>query len=383
MIDALRSEIEGLRAAAQLRAVIEQAKGILVERDGITLDEAFGRLRQMSQEHNVRLVEVAATIVGVTLPAGGRDRIVIAEEPLRDRLPASARPSMTWQALQEQPEVRDGMLTALLDSVAGSTTSGEESARLLLDLLDPFGPDGLVMYRVTLDGSLRSIGHVGLPGDTASAWRNIPGALDVPLTKCIVDDAPYFAPDRATRIRDFPAMAHVESGFDALAAIPVHDAGEPIGVVGLMWKPEQAFAPAVRDAITGTVQRIGSMLVRQASGADPDLDWLNALLSLHWDPWLLLDAVRSADGSVVDFVVADASLHPGMRSTDWLGRRVREMWPSLMVDGTFASLAGLVRLGGMWSSTVPGDGDAPWGTGGTRIRAVRIGRRVVLVWRQG
>jgi hypothetical protein len=381
LVSVLRAEIDGLRAAARRRAVIEQAKGILVEREGISLDEAFGRLRTMSQEHNVRLVEVAATIVGVSLPSSGASGLVISGDVLRHQLPASSSASTTWQALQQEPEVRDGMLSALLDSVAGATSTGEESARLLLDLLEPFHPDALVMYRLTLDGSLGSVGQVGLPGDTSSAWRSIPGNLDVPLTRCVRDDAPYFGLQREARVKDFPVLAGVESIWESTVAIPVHDAGQPIGVVGLMWKAEPDFDGATMSAMTRTVDRVASMLVRQASRADPDLDWLNALLNLHWDPWLLLDAVPGGDGTLRDFIVADASLSAVPTTTDWLGRRIRELWPSLLQDGTWDSLAGLLRYGGTWSGTVGASGDAPWSTPGARVRAVRIGRRVVLVWR--
>jgi len=68
-IMALRDEVAGLREAGLLRAIIEQAKGVLMERERISSEEAFARLRSTSQEHNVRLVEVAATFVGVTVPA--------------------------------------------------------------------------------------------------------------------------------------------------------------------------------------------------------------------------------------------------------------------------------------------------------------------------
>ncbi len=86
---ATRDELRLLRKAVQLRAVIEQAKGVLVERHGITLDEAFARLRAMSQEHNVRLVEVAATMVGVRVPALEEGEPDIPEAVLRGRLPSS------------------------------------------------------------------------------------------------------------------------------------------------------------------------------------------------------------------------------------------------------------------------------------------------------
>ena len=43
--ESLRQEVAGLRESAQLRAVIEQAKGALVARDGISLKQAFERLQ--------------------------------------------------------------------------------------------------------------------------------------------------------------------------------------------------------------------------------------------------------------------------------------------------------------------------------------------------
>jgi GAF domain-containing protein len=52
-------EAEGLRTALSTRDVIGQAKGILMEREKVTPDEAFEILRQASQRLNVKLREVA------------------------------------------------------------------------------------------------------------------------------------------------------------------------------------------------------------------------------------------------------------------------------------------------------------------------------------
>ena len=92
-VAALGKEVRDLRASARMRAVIEQAKGILVERHGITLDEAFARLRSMSQEHNVKLIEVAATVVGVAIPDG--EETDFAEALVEGELPASGATSPT------------------------------------------------------------------------------------------------------------------------------------------------------------------------------------------------------------------------------------------------------------------------------------------------
>ncbi|MDX3660098.1 ANTAR domain-containing protein [Streptomyces sp. ID05-26A] len=52
-----------MRRAIDSRDVIGQAKGILMSRQGIGADEAFALLRQTSQHLNVKLVEVAETLV--------------------------------------------------------------------------------------------------------------------------------------------------------------------------------------------------------------------------------------------------------------------------------------------------------------------------------
>ncbi|MET9258456.1 ANTAR domain-containing protein [Amycolatopsis sp. NPDC004079] len=50
--------------AVDTRDVIGQAKGILMNREGLTADEAFDLLRRMSQELNVKLVDLARTLTG-------------------------------------------------------------------------------------------------------------------------------------------------------------------------------------------------------------------------------------------------------------------------------------------------------------------------------
>jgi AmiR/NasT family two-component response regulator len=59
----LHAEIANLRVALTTRDVIGQAKGILMERHGLTADEAFDRLVTMSQHTNVKVREVAQYLV--------------------------------------------------------------------------------------------------------------------------------------------------------------------------------------------------------------------------------------------------------------------------------------------------------------------------------
>jgi AmiR/NasT family two-component response regulator len=56
-------EIVQLRRALATRDVIGQAKGVLMERHGLTSDQAFRRLVEMSQRSNAKLADVAEYLV--------------------------------------------------------------------------------------------------------------------------------------------------------------------------------------------------------------------------------------------------------------------------------------------------------------------------------
>ena len=61
---------EQLTGALESRVVIEQAKGVIVERAGVDLAEAFSRLRRYARNHNLRLTDAAqASIDGTLDPA--------------------------------------------------------------------------------------------------------------------------------------------------------------------------------------------------------------------------------------------------------------------------------------------------------------------------
>jgi AmiR/NasT family two-component response regulator len=68
--DGLRAERDGLRAerdqlqhALDSRVVIEQAKGVVAERNHIAPDEAFAMLREHARHSNLILRDVCATVV--------------------------------------------------------------------------------------------------------------------------------------------------------------------------------------------------------------------------------------------------------------------------------------------------------------------------------
>ena len=378
---ALRDEVAGLREAGQLRAIIEQAKGVLMERDRISSEEAFARLRTISQEHNVRLVEVAATLVGVTVPASSLplDRV---DAVIRARLPDSVSASPAWREFQRLPEVSAGVVGGLLDVVASGTEHGEDAVTLLADLLRPFDVQAVALYRRLADESLSLVGSAGIPPDLISSWSRVPPARELPYVAAVLNRTPYFWGSTPERVADFPRVGGLSSFYEASAAIPVLEGSEAVGVVGLMWDGAQAFSQERTEAITDIIQRVSRIVLRTVESEEPELRWLGAILRLHLDPWILLEVVATADGRIRDFVVVDAAEN-APEARQGLGQRMLAMWPVLAADGTLESLSGLAGAGGFWTTTVNNASDAPWGEVGSRLRATRLGRRLVVVWRDG
>jgi hypothetical protein len=64
---------DGLMTALKTREIIGEAKGILMNRDGITSDEAFDELRARSQHSNRKLRDVASDVRDESAGEGSTD----------------------------------------------------------------------------------------------------------------------------------------------------------------------------------------------------------------------------------------------------------------------------------------------------------------------
>lgn len=65
---------EQLHHALTSRIVIEQAKGIVAEREGLSMEHSFARLRHHARNHNLRLADVARDVIDGSVDASALDR---------------------------------------------------------------------------------------------------------------------------------------------------------------------------------------------------------------------------------------------------------------------------------------------------------------------
>jgi sensor domain CHASE-containing protein len=122
-----RLNADRLSLESRYRAIIEQAKGVLVERMGISSDEAFDHLVELSQNTNVKLVQLAATVVGSRVPTPELAAQPSGMEPTETTVPAST------DVVSRTPE-HEGLQAhhLLLAAQIESATTYDELAEILL-----------------------------------------------------------------------------------------------------------------------------------------------------------------------------------------------------------------------------------------------------------
>ncbi len=59
----MRTELEQARSQLADRKIVERAKGILMQKRGMSEDEAYKALRKLAMDRNKRLIDIAESVI--------------------------------------------------------------------------------------------------------------------------------------------------------------------------------------------------------------------------------------------------------------------------------------------------------------------------------
>lgn len=62
-VQALKDEVKALKESIERRKVVEQAKGMLMERDGLTEAEAFRKIQNFAMDRRIPMRRMAETLL--------------------------------------------------------------------------------------------------------------------------------------------------------------------------------------------------------------------------------------------------------------------------------------------------------------------------------
>jgi serine phosphatase RsbU (regulator of sigma subunit)/PAS domain-containing protein len=408
----LRAELAGVRTAMRNRAVIEQAKGVLVERLGITPDEGFDQLVRLSQRSNVKLVEVAAAIVGTTAPDPQAPAVseLIDDElrehvartraratPARPREPARAgRVARGSKGARQLPPV-DALRAQhqlLCSRIATAHTLDEVAEAIRVAAAAWPQPATTIVTVLEADGAQRLAGASGVSPQVRSQWSRMPPDVDVPVTVAVRNREPILLPDPATVRRHFPHLQSIPVHTEALFATPLQADGRIVGVLGLSWaEPLRAdedtrrYLAQLADPVTRKVIELTGDSAAEEAAKQPAQDWLQLVLESLHHAGMLLDPV-SQDGLVTDFRMAYINgLARGLLAServDLTDATLLSVFPGIGSRVLLPAFARVLRTGEFCRLEEVAVDSAVEGTITSyliTVHACRLWDRVLVIWR--
>ncbi|MDN3293330.1 SpoIIE family protein phosphatase [Streptomyces ficellus] len=305
-VERLRGEIRAAQAAADGRALIELAKGILIERLQCGPAAAAQQLTMLADESGVSQLELAADIINQA-----------AHDHVTDVATDFVRRTSGEGAAEDATAVGVRLRTAESGALAaGDTQAVAES--LLEHALTPLGADAVAVWTAGSDASLSLSGHAGFPVDEAGRWHYVPPGVSTLARQALIER-------RAVRVTSLsaaglPSIGGTHSPEGGRVAVPAGTGGRIHGILEICWPgPLQPQPPQIERQIEALAELCAHTLEgRSVSAASPAADpWttrsdLSELVDLAdglYDPALVLVPFLGPEGSLADFRIHHVNSH--------------------------------------------------------------------------
>ncbi|WP_405009156.1 SpoIIE family protein phosphatase [Kitasatospora sp. NBC_01539] len=325
-VERLRAEVADAHAAADGRALVELATGILVERLGCGPALAGRQLADLARKAGVPPLELAADLID----QASRDRFTevarefVATATATDSATAatSATAASTAAAAAAPTAAPPGSLSVRLRTAGTSLRTGDVQAvadSLMAHALAPLGATGVAVWAAQADGSLALAGSAGFSPEEARRWHHVPPGVHTPATRALADRGPAVHGTLA-----LPSIGQYRFP-GGRVAVPAGVNGRISGVLELCW-PEAIEPPAPR--ILRQIEALAELCAhamedrpaaadrRYGPGADAQLWELRELTDGLQDAALILRPVLGGDGRPSDFTVE----HVNPNFLDFAGR---------------------------------------------------------------
>ncbi|MFD7082692.1 SpoIIE family protein phosphatase [Streptomyces sp. NPDC002181] len=322
-VERLRGEVRAAQAAADGRALVELAKGILIGQLSCTPAAAARQLDELSRETGLATLDIAADIVN----QAARDHVseVAAEFVERTATLGPAEPSTRVAVRLRTAE--SGMLAA-----ADDTQAMAES--LLTNALKPLGAIAVAMWTAAPDGSLALAGYAGFPPGEAARWRHVPPGVAT-VARLALRERRLVTLDRLQR-EGLPSIAHLHWPDGGRMAVPAGTGGRIHGVLEICWPGPLAPQPPRIERQIEALAELCARAMDSSPPGDPDLpetvlpdvsELTDLAEGLH-DPAVILTPVLDPGGRLADFRIRHAS----SRFVDPAGRRRADVNGALLLE---------------------------------------------------
>ncbi|MGV9411658.1 SpoIIE family protein phosphatase [Nocardia sp. NPDC003693] len=283
-VERLRTQIQQAQSTADGRALIEMAKGVLVERLRCGPAEAARQLETLSRQAGVGVLELAADLVN---------------QAAQDKISEAVGQLLRGTNASDETAVRLRTAESALLAANGDTQRAAES--VLEHALSPLGATAVVIWAAGADASLSLVGFAGIGVQEAERWRYVPPGLATPARQALLTR-------EAVWIEDFDAsrLPSIGDRRGGRAAIPIGAGGSLRGVLEVCWpQPIEPQPPQVRRQLAALGELCAHTFEADPLAVQPsdrtDAAGLVRLADGLFDPALVLLPQRDRDGALADF----------------------------------------------------------------------------------
>ena len=314
-VERLRREVRAAQAEADGRALVELAKGILVERLGCGPAQAARQLAELTEQAGVTPLEFAVEVIN----QASRDRL---SEVTNAFLAATTGRGGTSGA-PEQGSSAVGLRSA--ESAALAAHDAQAAADSLLEhALTPLGAVAVGIWALGADGSLTLAGSAGFSPAEVDRWRQVPPGVATVARRGLTERTGQWI----ARLSEagLPSIGQHQHPDGGRAAVPAGAGGRIHGVLEIVWPtPLEPQPPQIVRQIEALAELCAHTLETYALRGPhghpgprvlPDAAELMDLADGLHDPALVLVPEVDAGGHLVDFRIH----HVNARFLDPAGR---------------------------------------------------------------
>lgn len=404
-VERLQEEVRRAHATADGRALVEMAKGVLIERLQCGPAEAAQQLTVLAEAANVSELELAADIID----QAARDRL---SEVARDFLARVRAADGTGDGTADGAGDGTGH-AAVARSAAGPVAvrlrTAESGALAAPDsqtvisavfehALTPLGAKAAAVWTPGPGSSLLLAGQAGFAAAEAENWHHVPPGVTTPARQAL--DRREVVWITSLSEVGMPSIGHRRLSEGGRAAVPAEVNGRMLGVLEICWAgPLPPQPPQIERQVRALGELVARTLdSRPSRGPDPGpggsgppeaAELIELADGLH-DPALVLLPHLGPDGQLIDFRIHHVNARfadPAGRSRDALtGSLLLETYPMAAEEGGLHEKVEHVhatgepfRATGMALPAVVGQVRVPTKAD---VSITRFGVCVLLVWRQ-
>ncbi|MEU2182238.1 SpoIIE family protein phosphatase [Streptomyces thermolilacinus] len=306
-VERLRAEVRAAQAAADGRALIELAKGVLIERLRCGPAQAARQLSELAEQAGVAPLELAADIVN----QAARDHVADVVDDFVRRTGGEPR-------TDEESDVSVGVRLRTAESAALAADDTQRVVESLLEhALAPLGATGAAVWTAGSDGSLTLSGHAGFSVEEAGRWRYVPPGVATVARRALDDRETV----RITSLAEsgVPSIGRADFPQGGRVAMPAGTGGRVHGVLEICWpaplrpqpQPVVRQLEALAELCAHTLETLPASTAHPP-GVSRELADVSELVDLSdglYDPALVLTPHLDAEGRLADFRIRHVNHH--------------------------------------------------------------------------